>query len=497
MSDKVHLHWGRIIDDYDGTYVYDVKAAREQVALSPQVMDALHTDGTKAVDKICALGESSRDPDWNNAANRIVLPLLQSLVDYTVFPCSLHKLGNPLVVRGCIKLLKSITRFGRPSPFSYEYGHLCFRILLIAFDYCVLKLSEHHGDWVTEATQPKNQLLKGGLAPMLSKAVSELIDECIVDGDEGGYSRFIASLPWTDSYTGPLVKPGDIRLLTQLLDEDRKHFLIFLRSNYSLRLSALLYTMFQVMHRTPPTTANRPFVQAFSRHQYVIDISKEYESTGQRLDTEDSKLVLRAYTDRLTLLSDSSPLHPRATSPLAAELLQYASPLVSDGCETLIPAVVGATMRCISDDLKGNNSEVAPADLVDACIQLFGHLEHLVQHLAERSEATRGAIVKEAFDAFMDKNLFDILEYISSKPSPQGEELRDGKNIPDLGFLPPNFCFVPEEHLRVIFFAPNGSDRSRRFRIPALSLMQGSARDSCQPVPSSGSLYRARKYSVR
>ncbi|KDN33685.1 hypothetical protein RSAG8_13223, partial [Rhizoctonia solani AG-8 WAC10335] len=28
MSDKVHLHWGRIIDKYDSAYVYDVKAAR-------------------------------------------------------------------------------------------------------------------------------------------------------------------------------------------------------------------------------------------------------------------------------------------------------------------------------------------------------------------------------------------------------------------------------------------------------------------------------------
>ncbi|CAE6511026.1 unnamed protein product [Rhizoctonia solani] len=426
MSDKVHLHWGRIIDNYDGTYVYDVKAARQQVALSPQVMDTLHTDGGEAIDKLYALGNSPINPDWNNASNRIPLPMLQSLVDYAVFPCSLPKLGNPLVVRGCIKLLKSITRFGRPSPFSYEYGHLCFRILMLAFDYCVMKLSDTVEDWMTEATQPKNQLLKEGLAPMLSKAVSELIDECIVEGDEGFYSNFTVSLPWTDSYKGPLVDPHDIRALTEILDQDRKHFMIFLRSNYSLRLSALLYTMFQVMHRTPPTLQNRPFIQAFLRvymrslllapgypshwgwqHQYVIAMSKDYQSTSQSLDTEDSKLVIRAYMDRLTILSASSPLHPRVTSPLAAELLQHVLPFVGDGCESLIPPMLCAIIRYMWQDLGENFMEAAPAEVVDACIRLFQHFKHLSELLV-RNEGAHASILMAAAQTAFDERITEL-----------------------------------------------------------------------------------------
>ncbi|CAE7074446.1 unnamed protein product, partial [Rhizoctonia solani] len=210
MSTQSHRHWGRIIRTYDGTYIYDVKAAREQVILSPQVVQALHDDGAKAIDKLCALGKSDRDLDWKNPRNHPTLPLLRSLLDYTVFPCSLPELGNPLE-----RLRRSATNMANYASAS------C--LLRTTYDYCVLKLSDRHDSWMAEASQPKNQRLNGGLAA----------------------SEFTRSIPWTDSYKGPLINPHDIRLLAKILDSDRTRFLLFVRSNYELRLSALLYTMFQ------------------------------------------------------------------------------------------------------------------------------------------------------------------------------------------------------------------------------------------------------------
>ncbi|KAG8708840.1 hypothetical protein FRC11_006140, partial [Ceratobasidium sp. 423] len=443
MAAQLHPHWGQVKDDYDNTYVYDSRAAKQKVVLSQGVMQELHTRGTETIDKLRVLGESPHEPNWDDAPNRITLPMLRSLVQYMVFHCSLSKLGNPLVVRGCIKLMKSISRFGRCSPFSYEYGHLCFRILLVAFDYCVLRLSSSHECWMTETTQPENQLLKEGVAPRLSQAVSKVIDECLVKDNVEYYSKFIVLLPWTDAYTGPLVRPHDIRVLTQILEGDRKHFLIFIRSNYSLRPSALLYTMFQVMHRTPPTSENRPFVQGFLhvytrtlllapgdafrrgwQHQYLMHLLEEYESIRQPLDAEDSKLVLRAYTDRLTVLSDDSSLHPRATSTLAVELLQFVLPLISDGSEALIPPTIRATLRSMWEDWGDDHSRVTPA-VVKACTQLMEHIKRLFDLLVERIEVTRGPIMKQAVDVIFDENLVGLFVTILSHICPNDESVLD------------------------------------------------------------------------
>ncbi|CUA76301.1 hypothetical protein RSOLAG22IIIB_12182 [Rhizoctonia solani] len=440
MSDSTHPHWGRIIDDYDGTYVYDPKTAREKVSHSQREMNAFHTIGAEAINRLHVLGESSADPDWNDPSSCVTLSMFKSLVAYTAFPCLLLKLADPFVIRGCIKLLKSITRFGRPSPFSYEYGYLCFRILLLVLDYCFSFVTCEHETWLRNAIKPKNQLLKGGYAPMLSSAVSELIDKYMVGNSGDYYKHFLKPLPWTDWYTTPLIHPQDIRTLTEIIDQDRKHFLIFSRSNYSLRLSALLFTTLQVMHHTPPTPEHDPFVQGFLRvytrnlliapgspcgwgwqHDYVTQVAREHKSTGQPLDAEDSKLVIRAYTDRLTILSDSSPLHPQATPHLAAELLQYVLPLVGDDCDSLV-SLIRVTIKCMWKDMPDDPEEPVPAEVIDPCLELFENFKNLFETLGKRTDGTGASTLAAAVQALIDENINGLFERLIPDMGSPGDE---------------------------------------------------------------------------
>ncbi|CAE7167882.1 unnamed protein product [Rhizoctonia solani] len=452
MSGKKHLHWGRIVDKYDSTYVYDPKTPRQYVELSPQATEAIQTDGAKAINMLRVLGESSLDPDWNDGTSRITLPLLESLLDYTMFPSSLPMLGNPMVIRGCIKLLKSITRSGKCSPFSYEYGHLCFRVLLISYDYCVLKISDRHDGWMTEAAQPENQLLKGGLAPMLSNTVSELIEGRVIVVDGDFYSGFALSRTWGDSHTGPLVEPEYVRLLTQVLDEDRNNFMIFMRSNYSLKLTAIVSVMFQVLQRTPPTRENLVFIQEFSRvyrrcllfapgdpsswgwqHQFAMAVTGKLPLAKQKLDAEESKTLLRVYTDRLTVLSDSS-LYPRATSLFAVEHLGYIVPLLGDGCEELIPPAIHATVGCMCQDMGDNPMADVPDEVLDACIRLFEHFKTLFELLAKRIQVTRGPILTAAMDAILKGKAGSLAPRLLFKLSPNRKGLFE-RGSPTLSLL--------------------------------------------------------------
>ncbi|KAG8695947.1 hypothetical protein FRC11_001087, partial [Ceratobasidium sp. 423] len=251
MTDQVHPHWGQITDEYDSAYVYTTGVARHTLIFSSYCSHTHYADVAETLSKLCALGESSIEYNWKDDAHSITLSKLKTFVQHmSTFPCFLTRMNNPPLISGCIKLMKSITRFGRSSPFSYEYGHLCFRILLVALDLSALLLSNRYESWVAELEEAQSGPLRGDHIQVLSEAVSEVIVGCVNGGTEL-YNKFVVSLPWTDSYTGPLITTSSIRLLAKILDEDRKHLLIFLRSNYSLRLSTVLYIMLQHMHRTP------------------------------------------------------------------------------------------------------------------------------------------------------------------------------------------------------------------------------------------------------
>ncbi|KEP45612.1 hypothetical protein V565_255660 [Rhizoctonia solani 123E] len=394
MTDQVHPHWGQIKDQYDSAYIYDIQAAKQQAIFSPCVSDALHADVAETVDKLCALGECSVEADWDNNPNYITLSMLKSVIEHMSFPCSLPTLCNPLAIHGCINLMQSITRFGRPSPFSYEYGYLCFRILVVAYDYCVLLCSERHESWIDEVEQPQNYLLQEGHIPILSRTVSEVIVDCM-NGGTPIYNKFFTWSPWTDNYRGPLITTHYILLLAKILDDDRKHFLIFMRSNYSLRLSALLYTMCEFMHKMPPQSEEHPFLYMFTRiypralllvpdypfglnstHFYIMQLAREYKSTSQVFDAEDSQLVFRA------------------------------QPLIRDGFEDVLPSVIRATIHCMWEDMVAE--EPVTAELVYRCMQLVHAISHWFDFLKDRTQ-TAGHRFIQAIDIVIEEELVNFV----------------------------------------------------------------------------------------
>ncbi|CAE6460791.1 unnamed protein product [Rhizoctonia solani] len=440
MTDQVHPYWGQVKDRYDDNYLYDIQVARQQAIFSPCVSVALHDDVAETVDKLSALGQGSAKMDWNNNPNFITLSMLNSVVQHMSFPCSLSALQSPPAIHGCIILMQSITRFGRPSPFSYEYGYLCFRILVVAFDYCVLLCSGRYKSFIEEVQQPQNYLLQEGHIPILSRTVSELIEDGLSETYQV-YGKFSNSTcPWTDNYTGPLITDNHILRLAQLLDIDCKHFLIFLRSNYALRLSAVLYTMCQSVFNPnkDPVSKEDPLIQIFSRiypralllvpnypfglnslHYDAMDLGDEYESTTKFLDAEDSKLVFRAYADRLTVLSGTA-LHSRASTTLALDLLQCIQPIIHNDCEDELPRAIRATVRCMWGDLVAG--ELALKSLVRHSMQLLHAIKHWFDFLIKRVKSAHEKLI-EAMDSIIEEELVNFVIRMILEAGLKNEEL--------------------------------------------------------------------------
>ncbi|CAE6482415.1 unnamed protein product [Rhizoctonia solani] len=363
------------------------------------------------------------------------------------FSCSLPKLGNPLLVHGCIKLMQSITRFGRPSPFSYEYGHLCFQILVVAFNFCLLKLAIPHDEWIEDVASQELQLQEGHI-PVLSKTISEtVLDRLTWGNDDHLYCALVRSEEWEDYYDyyeGPLITPDHIHTLQRLLDKDQKNFLIFLRSHYSVCLSGLLYTLYRHIDfkRFPLDPGfHHAFCQFYCRtlllapgyplgesiHQDLMSMSEEHNFTV--LDTEDSRSVFLAYIDRLTRLSVTG-IHPRASPALALGLLQYAQMLVRSGCESLVPSVIRVTFQCIWREL-ADGSEPA-ITLIEHCGQLLKCVLGLLEFLLERAKSARG-ILLDALDAIVQEELISLVMRILLVVRPTGAQTIDTKG--PIGYL--------------------------------------------------------------
>ncbi|KAG8703216.1 hypothetical protein FRC08_003004 [Ceratobasidium sp. 394] len=52
-------------------------------------------------------------------------------------PATICHLANPLVVSGCIQLMKTTAHIA--PPFAHEYGYLCFKLLVVALNICLLE----------------------------------------------------------------------------------------------------------------------------------------------------------------------------------------------------------------------------------------------------------------------------------------------------------------------------------------------------------------------
>ncbi|CUA75224.1 hypothetical protein RSOLAG22IIIB_11580 [Rhizoctonia solani] len=424
MTDQVHPYWGQVKDRYDDTYLYDIKIARQQAIFSPCVSTALHENVAETVDKLSALGQGSAKMDWDNNPNFITLSMLNSVVQHMSFPCSLAALQSPPAIHGCIVLMQSITRFGRPSPFSYEYGYLC-----------------RYNSFIKETRQPHNYLLQEGHIPILSRTVSELIEDGLSETYQV-YGKFSNSTcPWTDNYTGPLITDNHVLRLAQLLDIDRKHFLIFLRSNYALRLSAVLYTMCQsVFSPNKDPSREDPLIQIYGRiypralllvpnypfgenslHYDTMDLDGRHKPTTKFLDAEDSKLVFRAYADRLMVLSGTA-LHSRASTSLALDLLQCIQPIIHDGCEDELPRAIRATVRCMWGDLVAG--ELALKSLVRHSMRLLHAIKHWFDFLIERVKSAYEKLV-EAMDSIIEEELVNFVIRMILEAGPKNEEAPD------------------------------------------------------------------------
>ncbi|CAE6422166.1 unnamed protein product [Rhizoctonia solani] len=154
-----------------------------------------------------------------------------------------------------------------------------------------------------------------------------------------------------------------------------------------------------------------------SKHEHLMNISRTHGFAS--LDMEDSKLVLRAYTDRITLLSKTG-LHPRACPCLALDLLRYAQRIICPGCVDLVPSVIRATFQLMWRDLiDGIESATV---VIGSCAGLLECVMELLRFLLDQINSAGGVFI-EALDAIIEEELINLVVRTLLVLCPTGAQL--------------------------------------------------------------------------
>ncbi|KAL5638595.1 hypothetical protein ACGC1H_005309 [Rhizoctonia solani] len=127
LSDEPHPFWGRQYSQYTDSYTPE---ALSTPLITTRESRSL-TVAPETISHIRKLGTSRS----NTSVDHITLPMLIDLLEQVRDPGKLRSMAELSLVSGCVRLMASV----KPSALQYEYGYVCFRILVIALNVCIMK----------------------------------------------------------------------------------------------------------------------------------------------------------------------------------------------------------------------------------------------------------------------------------------------------------------------------------------------------------------------
>ncbi|CAE6436810.1 unnamed protein product [Rhizoctonia solani] len=141
------------------------------------------------------------------------------------------------LIGGCIALMQRIKVSGKPSPFSYEYGYLCFRIILFSLGtYLVYRSGKYR---LMQQDMTKSADIE--FPRVFSKYVAQAVDEEFQASRQSLDCDSI--LGWGSSDDPPLTSREQVGALVEMLWNDRANLLKALTSSYTPGLSGLSFLL--------------------------------------------------------------------------------------------------------------------------------------------------------------------------------------------------------------------------------------------------------------
>ncbi|CAE6423256.1 unnamed protein product [Rhizoctonia solani] len=453
LSIETHLHWGRTIAHYPSSYSEKALFARLAAPISGTKSEIGRAIALDIMEEISMLGGSGSE-QHEEALSRITLPKLESVLELTCFPRELGNFAAPKLIAGCIVLMSSV----KPSPFTYEYGYLCFRLLLIALNTCLLKYGKHLDKTILIMDRAP---LGHQLSAFWHEAAYRVAGEINLGNEISPGIHNLASLRL---WTTPLLGRPQMDKLLNILHTDLKYFLAALRGGNSLGLSGLMYIMWnrlenekacldevsykerlfkpchRVFSRFRLATSNfgwEPHVLRYLYHHAGMDnFQEEYI-----IDVDDSRNIIQAYIDYM----ESFDIRFKCFD--INILMNIVAPLVAPGCEDLLPTVFETSVRVLWDSLSPGMSSHLYFGLVPVLSGILHVFREILERLKPPGDSDRAWII----DSIIKEDVVDLLIRVLLLLTPQKDDPEGETVAQDVYALARNFfdmtAFLPKEYL--------------------------------------------------
>ncbi|CUA77985.1 hypothetical protein RSOLAG22IIIB_06908 [Rhizoctonia solani] len=340
MACASHPHWGSLV----GVCTSSSDVERLSLHTSSEA------DGIQALRKISRLSSESYDRVQTELGRQIDMPTLQAALLLARDPKTVSHLADPPVLKACVRLMKSVEESNPTeiTPFSHEYGFLCFRLFVAVFNVCFLKRWDK---------------------------LEEALPLCDRDPELAAHTFTSWSAP-ANLLQPALLPLSDVSILFDLIWNDRKQFLLshipFTPESTGLSGLIFLFSRYVANERTNKKQLQHKLYEIALRYVLiadpgqrratidVIDANKcadDWFVTPKHIDADDSRFILCAYLRTMTLYKDIyTTLHP----PVMLRLVALS---VDDSSQDMLPEVVRWTIeygwrRFLSLDDEEDNFEM-------------------------------------------------------------------------------------------------------------------------------------------
>ncbi|KAH7307948.1 hypothetical protein B0J17DRAFT_634540 [Rhizoctonia solani] len=347
LSDGAHPFWGRKYPGYTASYTNEVLATPSLITGE----SSFSSTAPEAIDKIYKLGRSQTDA----SGDQITMSMLTNLLDTTKNLAHLPSMANPNLVSGCVNLMAS----AKPSVLYYEYGYVCFRILVISLNACILKHANCLDETISHMSNASKSRGSEGLLPI--KLLSEHV----------------------------------LAQLLQLLYGDEKLFLVVSKRTSSLGLSGLMFVLFT---HAMGTDAN----------QIQESVTEPEEITMFDLHSRVAPHA-RLYNEKPVDVEDAINLSSRPVSAITlAAMLRFVAPLVVLGCEDLIPTTVKLCVKILWDSISSLDEaayarhtvvdHIIKGDVLDLALRVFSTVSEFD---AKDLKGTEGQLFSSTIEVYI------------------------------------------------------------------------------------------------
>ncbi|CAE6455498.1 unnamed protein product [Rhizoctonia solani] len=376
LTDNEHWRWGLPIHSYPKLYTKDAIAAHFRTSLEDSAN--WRPSAIITISDICKLAQPTHQRNSvETVGSHITLRMLKNVLELTRFPGEFVNFALPSLVAGCIVLMSSV----QPMPLSYEYGYLCFRVLVYSLNTCLI----NHGynlDFTIERMSSASagthlDLFWGGAADLIAGELSPSIL---------GFERRLTHVLDPSPKQVPILEGGKLDMLLNLLHEDQKNLVLALMTADSLQLSGVLFLLYKHLEREQKVREKNYYVQnlfypysrIFRRYRLVFPETNHENQLislislnlpgmdtlrDEAIDDDDLRNIIHAY-NRCLMTSQT------ITCKDAGHYMGFVAPMLTPGCEDQVPSIVVSSFWGLWKTWSKTDIDTA-AEVVQTCMIYF------------------------------------------------------------------------------------------------------------------------------